>query len=119
MTDRPTASSGSTGSVPPRETAEGDELEALRTQIDELDAQIVKMLNRRARRGLQAGHAKAHSGRPVADSEREREVLFRVAMGNDGPMPQDALLALYRGLIETIKRLEELESARPERGSHG
>ena len=110
---------GPTGSVPRRETAEGDELEALRAQIDELDVQIVRLLNHRARLGLQAGHAKVHSGRPVADSEREREVLFHVAMANDGPMPQDALLALYRGLIETIKRLEELESAGPERGQHG
>ena len=107
------------GSGGSKDFTEPGELEALRSQIDDLDVQIVRLLNDRARLGLQAGHAKVHSGRPVADSEREREVLFRVAMGNDGPMPQDALLALYRGLIETIKRLEELESARPERGSHG
>lgn len=119
MTDGPTVSSGSTGSVPPQEAAEGDELEALRTQIDELDLQIVRLLNRRARLGLEAGGAKARSGRPVADSERESEVLVRVAMANDGPIPQDALLALYRQLIETIKRLEELESARPQGGTHG
>jgi len=119
MTDGPRISSGSTGSVPSRETAEGDELEALRTQIDELDVQIVRLLNRRARLGLQAGHAKVHSGRPVADSEREREVLFHVAMANDGPLPQDALLALYRQLVETIKRLEELESTHPHGGTHG
>ena len=36
-------------------------------------------------------------------------------MANDGPMPQDALLALYRQLIETIKRLEELKGV----GSEG
>jgi len=30
-------------------------------------------------------------------------------MANNGPIPQDALLALYRKLIETIKRLEEPE----------
>jgi chorismate mutase len=119
MPDGPTVSSGSTGSLPPREPAEGDDLEALRTQIDELDLQIVRLLNHRARLGLQAGRAKARNGRPVADSEREREVLFHVAMANDGPLPQDALLALYRQLIETIKRLEELESTHPQGGTHG
>lgn len=87
------------------------ELDTLRSQIDELDVQIVRLLNERARLGLRAGHIKVSSGRPVADSEREREVLVRVAMANDGPMPQDALLALYRRLIETIKRLEELEGS--------
>ena len=106
------------GSRGPNGSTESGELDALRSQIDELDVQIVKLLNRRARLGLQAGNAKVRSGRPVADSEREREVLVRVAMANDGPMPQDALLALYRGLIETIKRLEELQDSGSEGGSN-
>jgi chorismate mutase/prephenate dehydratase len=94
----------------PAERIEDGELATLRAQIDALDVEIVRLLNRRARLGLDAGRAKARNGRPLADSEREREVMVRVAMANDGPLPQDALLALYRQLIETIKRLEELES---------
>jgi chorismate mutase/prephenate dehydratase len=94
----------------PVERIEDEELAALRAQIDALDVEIVRLLNRRARLGLDAGRAKVRSGRPVADSEREREVMIRVAMANDGPLPQDALLALYRQLIETIKRLEELQT---------
>ena len=88
-----------------------DDLDALRSEIDSLDREIVGLLNRRARLGLQAGSTKIASGRPITDSEREREVLVRVAMANQGPLPQDALLALYRQLIETIKRLEELEKS--------
>jgi chorismate mutase len=60
---------------------------------------------------LEAGRTKARGGRPIADKTREREVLVRVAMANEGPLPQDALLALYRQLIETMTRLEELETA--------
>jgi chorismate mutase len=93
----------------PEDPATPADLGALRSRIDELDVQIVRLLNERARLGLAAGHAKATNGRPIADSDREHEVLVRIAMANDGPMPQDALLALYRQLIETIKRLEELE----------
>jgi chorismate mutase / prephenate dehydratase len=88
-----------------------DDLDALRSEIDALDRQIVGLLNRRARLGLEAGKAKVRDGRPITDKEREREVMVRVAMANDGPLPQDALLALYRKLIETIKRLEELEQS--------
>jgi chorismate mutase/prephenate dehydratase len=88
-----------------------DDLDALRAEIDALDRQIVGLLNRRARLGLKAGNAKARDGRPIADAEREREVMVRVAMANEGPLPQDALLALYRQLIETIKRLEEFEQS--------
>jgi chorismate mutase / prephenate dehydratase len=87
-----------------------DQLDELRSQIDALDREIVKLLNRRVRLGLEAGRAKARNGRPIADADREREVLMRVAMANDGSLPQDALLALYRQLIETIKRLEEIEA---------
>jgi len=102
MTDRETPSGEAT-------QAEIEELARLRAEIDELDAQIVGLLNRRARLGLQAGKTKVRTGRPVGDSDREREVLIRVAMANEGPFPQDALLAIYRQLIETIKRLEELD----------
>jgi chorismate mutase/prephenate dehydratase len=84
-----------------------EELDVLRSQIDELDRHIVKLLNERARLGMAAGKAKIKSGQPIPDAKREREVLVRVAMANDGPIPQDALLALYRMLIETIKKLEE------------
>jgi chorismate mutase / prephenate dehydratase len=110
MSDRPRG---------PESPVEANELDALRSQIDELDVTIVGLLNRRARLGLAAGQAKVASGRPVSDSEREREVLVRVAMANNGPMPQDALLALYRQLIETIKRLEELAGSGSEEDSNG
>lgn len=88
-----------------------DDLDTLRAEIDALDREIVRLLNRRARLGVDAAKAKVRVGRPITDAEREREVMVRVAMANDGPLPQDALLALYRQLIETIKRLEELEKS--------
>jgi chorismate mutase/prephenate dehydratase len=95
--------------TPPDAGQTPEELLRLRAEIDELDAQIVGLLNRRARLGLKAGKAKVRNGQSVADSEREREVLIRVAMANEGPFPQESLLAIYRQLIETIKRLEELD----------
>jgi chorismate mutase/prephenate dehydratase len=93
-----------------------DDLDSLRSEIDVLDREIVDLLNRRARLGLAAGKAKMRSGRLVTDKEREREVMVRVAMANNGPLPQDALLALYRQLMETIRRLEELDKSGSEPG---
>jgi chorismate mutase/prephenate dehydratase len=88
-----------------------DDLDALRSEIDALDREIVGLLNRRARLALEAARTKTRGGRPIVDSAREREVLVRVAMANDGPFPQDALLALYRQLMDTITRLEEIEKS--------
>lgn len=85
-----------------------DDLDSLRDRIDSLDHEIVRLLNDRARLGIEAGQVKVASGKPIADHDREREVLARVAMANDGPLPQAALLSLYRQLIEAIKQLEEL-----------
>ena len=90
-----------------------DELDVLRSEIDALDREIVGLLNRRARLALEVARTKKRSGRPIVDLGREREVLVRVAMANDGPFPQDALLALYRQLMEAITRLEELEQSGP------
>lgn len=89
-----------------------NELALLRAEIDALDLEIVRLLNRRATLGLAAGHAKTRSGRPLTDSERERDVLVRISRANEGPLPQAELLALYRQLIETIKHLEEIENSR-------
>jgi chorismate mutase / prephenate dehydratase len=87
------------------------DLESLRRQIDELDREIVRLLNQRARLAQEIGRTKRAAGRAIVDKDREREVLVRVAMANEGPLPQDALLALYRQLMETITRLEELEKS--------
>jgi len=92
-----------------------DDLDALRAEIDAVDREIVGLLNRRAKLGLEAGRAQVRNGLPITDSDREREVLVRVAMANNGPLPQDALLALYRKLMETIRRLEEIEKSGPKR----
>lgn len=87
---------------------ESPELQRLRRQIDELDRRIVGLLNERARTGLDVGRAKLAAGRrAIRDGEREREVLVRVAMANEGPLPQQDLLAIYRRLIRATRALEE------------
>ncbi len=77
-------------------------------------------MNERARLGLEAGAAKAASGRrAMLDPDREREVLLRVAMANPGPLPQADLLAIYRRLITATRRLEvaERRQARAQAGT--
>jgi chorismate mutase len=93
-------------------TAQDDELETLRARIDELDRTIVERLNERARLAIEAGRLKTAAGRDgVRDDEREREVLLRVAMANEGPLPQADLVEVYRRLIEALVALEEADRA--------
>jgi chorismate mutase len=87
--------------------AAAEELGRVRDRIDELDRQIVDLLNERARLGRAAGRAKHTAGRrAVRDAEREREVLLRVAMANQGPLAQADLLSIYRRIVAATRGLE-------------
>lgn len=87
--------------------AEDVELRRLRRRIDALDRRIVALLHERASLVLDVGRTKQALGRrAIRDLDREREVLVRIAMANDGPLPQADLLAFYRSLMAASRRLE-------------
>ncbi len=96
--------------------AESPELRRLRRRIDALDRRIVALLNERATVARDAGRAKAAAGRrAIRDAEREREILLRVSMANEGPLPQAELLALYRRLFVATRALEARDRERERR----
>ena len=96
-----------------RRPAETPELRRLRRRIDALDRRIVAILNERAKLAREAGTAKAAAGRrAIRDAEREREVLLRVSMSNEGPLSQADLLALYRRLFVATRALETRDRER-------
>ena len=96
------------------------ELARLRAEIDELDRRIVELLNQRAQLVRAIGHEKAAMGRrAIRDREREREVLLRVSIHNEGPTPQADLLAIYRRLIVSARALEARERDRIQRDDDG
>ena len=89
------------------------ELNRLRAEIDELDRRIVGLLNQRAELARAVGHEKAAIGRrAIRDRQREREVLLRVSIANEGPLSQVHLLAIYRRLIASARALEAAERER-------
>ena len=95
---------GPPGKPPSLETAE---LRRLRKKIDTLDRRLVGLLNERAELARDAGRAKRAAGyRAIRDAEREREVLLRVTIANEGPLAQADLLALYRRLFAATRALE-------------
>ena len=90
-----------------RRAEETAELRRLRRRIDALDRRIVRLLNERAGLAREVGRAKMVDGRrAVRDAEREREVLLRVSMANEGPTPHADLLAIYRRLFRVARALE-------------
>jgi chorismate mutase/prephenate dehydratase len=99
---------------------ESAELLRLRTEIDEIDRRIVALLNERAELTRAVGHEKLALGRrAIRDREREREVLLRVSISNQGPMPQADLLAIYRKVIAAARALEAAERMTLRRDDEG
>ncbi len=97
---------------------ESAELRRLRRRIDALDRKIVRLLNDRAELAREVGREKVSAGRhAVRDPEREREVLLRVSMANDGPTPQADLLAIYKRLFVVARTLERRDRTRAARAA--
>ncbi|MDQ3128847.1 MAG: chorismate mutase [Chloroflexota bacterium] len=100
----------------PRRPVEPAELRRLRKRIDGLDRRIVKLLNDRAELARQVGRVKVDTGRrAVRDPQREREVLLRVSMANEGPTPQSDLLAIFKRLFAVARGLERADRTRARR----
>jgi len=81
-------------------------VETLRRQIDRIDANILRLLNRRAALGLRVGMLKKRQGRHLFDPRRERTVLHQVTRANHGPLPPRAVRTIYREILRQIRRLE-------------
>jgi chorismate mutase/prephenate dehydratase len=74
-------------------------LEELRKRIDEIDHQLVKLLNERARVVVDIGKLKSKTDKPVYSPDREKAVLERVTKANEGPLPDKCIVAIWRELM--------------------
>ena len=83
-----------------------DKLKPLREQIDAIDAQLLKLLNERAKVAQQVGHVKAETNAPVFRPEREAQVLARVAENNPGPLLSSDLQSIFREVMSACRALE-------------
>lgn len=84
-----------------------DKLKPLRDQIDTIDAQLLALLNQRARVAQEVGHVKAETNAPVFRPEREAQVLARIADNNPGPLISSDLQAIFREIMSACRALEK------------
>ena len=84
-----------------------DNLGPIRTEIDQLDRQIVEILNQRLGLAAEIGKLKRSAGGQIYVPEREDAVLRKVAALNQGPMREAALTAIYREIMSAAIALEK------------
>lgn len=83
-----------------------DELQRLREAIDDVDGKLLELLNARARLAKEVGEVKQRTAAPVYRPEREADVLRRIGARNGGPLPADAVAAIWREVISACRALE-------------
>ncbi|HEY3322691.1 MAG TPA: prephenate dehydratase [Planctomycetota bacterium] len=81
-------------------------LDKLRHRIDDLDEQIVSLINERAGTACKIGAIKAKGGAKAYAPSREHQVYQKVSSKNRGPLPADAIKAIYREIMSATIALE-------------
>jgi chorismate mutase len=83
-------------------------IEDWRSEIDEVDCQLLRLLNRRARLAVKVGAVKRAANLPLFDPDREQEVLKRAGDQNVGPLDDQAIAKIFRRIIYESRRAETL-----------
>ncbi len=83
-----------------------DNLKEIRNKIDLIDGNLLELLNQRAESCRKVGLLKAESKDIVFKPFREKEVLGRLVQKNRGALPDDHLLAIYREIMSSSRKLQ-------------
>ncbi len=82
------------------------QLAPLRARIDQIDREILTLLNERARTAQQVGDVKKHVDGPIWRPEREAQVIRALQDGNDGPLPEASVAAIWTQIMSACRALE-------------
>ena len=82
------------------------DLQELRRQIDDIDAQVAALYRRRMEAARRIGEYKRENGLPVHDAAREEALLARVS-GLAGAEYAEGVRALYRVLLAQSREWQQ------------
>jgi chorismate mutase/prephenate dehydratase len=84
------------------------QIKSLRTAIDKLDQQILKLVNERAESAGEIGRLKNENSAEVFNPVREEEVLKNVIEANKGPLDEITIRAVFREIISGSRALQKI-----------
>jgi chorismate mutase/prephenate dehydratase len=77
-----------------------------RSDIDRIDRQVLRLLNRRARLAQRIGQSKQQENAATFVPGREQRLLRDLIGANEGPLPDRAVVGIYREIISASRALE-------------
>jgi chorismate mutase len=88
------------------DTGTQNRIEDLRGRVDEVDRELIRNLNERARIVQEIVAIKAEVGKPLFDPRREEEILQKVAEQNEGPIYDTSIREIFELILHRIRDLE-------------
>jgi chorismate mutase-like protein len=76
-----------------------------RQEIDALDTELLRLVNRRAAIACEIAAVKVAAGMPAYDPGREAEVLQRITAQNPGPFEHESVRAIFHSIIHETRCL--------------
>ena len=83
----------------------GKSLGEWRQEIDALDLELLRLLNRRAAIACEIAAVKVATGVPAYDPSREAQVLERITAHNGGPFEDESVRAIFHSIIHETRTL--------------
>ncbi len=77
-----------------------------RDEMDRIDEELVKLLNRRSACALEIGRIKHELNIPIYSPNREADVIRHVTGVNQGPLELGAIRRLFERIIDECRSLE-------------
>jgi len=84
-----------------------DDLPRLRAEIDAIDGDLVRLLNRRAEAARRIGASKIAKGEAIFVPHREQDVFNKLSALNAGPLSEHSLRAIWREVMSASFALEQ------------
>ncbi len=81
-------------------------VQELRDRVDEVDRELIRALNERARIVQEIMAIKSEAGTSIYDPKREEEILQRVVEMNPGPIYDSSMRDIYELILHRIRDLE-------------
>ena len=81
-------------------------VQELRARVDEVDRELIRALNERARIVQEIMTLKSESGAAVYDPKREEEILRRVVEMNAGPIYDSSMRDIFELILHRIRDME-------------
>jgi chorismate mutase len=88
------------------DTGTQNRIEDLRGRVDEVDRELIRILNERARIVQELVAIKAEAGKPLFDPRREEEILQKVAEQNEGPIYDTSMREIFELILHRIRDME-------------